>query len=200
MRWRKYGIAAVLLLGATGALLAGRPSVRTRDQGTRSGTPASRPQPADAETTLQSDVKAKYLRVALRLPQKPANPGDRVTLIADITPGASMHVYAPEQSGYIPVALKLVASPDYTGPAAKFPASTNFFYEPLKETVKVYDKPFRIQQDVTIARRPAVLRRAQTGEALTVSGALSYQACDDAVCYRPDSVAVAWTIALARPK
>jgi hypothetical protein len=120
--------------------------------------------------------------------------------VADITPGPKMHVYAPEQSGYIPVALKLAVSTDFAGQPPKFPPATSFYYEPLKETVKVYDKPFRIQQDVTIARTPDVLKRAQAGEPLTISGTLSYQACDDAVCYRPDSVPVTWTITLARSK
>jgi hypothetical protein len=200
MRWRPNGLAIVAILGTTGFLVADRLSARPVQQSAAPNPPASRPQPSDTDTTLLSEVKARYLRVALRLAAKPAVPGDRVTLIADITPGPSMHVYAPEQSGYIPVALKLETSTDYAGLPPKFPPATTFYYEPLKESVKVFDKPFRIQQDVTIARTPDVLRRAKAGEPLTVSGMLSYQACDDAVCYRPDSVAVAWTIALARAK
>ena len=198
MRRGSHGVAAVVLLAAAALARASGPNAHAVDQNPSS--PVIRPRLPEPETTLQSDVKAKYLRVGLRIVPKPVNPGDRVTLIADVTPGPSMHVYAPEQSGYIPVALKLTSSPDYAGQPAKFPAPTTFYYEPLKESVKVFDKPFRIQQDVTIARTAAVLSRAKAGEPVSVSGTLSYQACDDAVCYRPDSVAVAWTVALAHPK
>lgn len=200
MRWRTHGLAIVAILVTTGFLLADRLSARAVQQSAALNPPASGPDPSDADTKLLSEVKAKYLRVTLRLAAKPVVPGDRVTLIADITPGPSMHVYAPEQSGYIPVALKLETSTDYAGLPPKFPPSTTYYYEPLKESVKVFDKPFRIQQDVTIARTADVVRRARAGEPVTVSGMLSYQACDDAVCYRPDSVAVAWAVALARPK
>jgi hypothetical protein len=200
MRWRPYRFAIVTFLGVTGFLLSEQQSAEGARQSAGPGPAAGRAQAAPDETTLLSEVPGKYLRVALRLASKPASPGDRVTLVADIVPGPKMHVYAPEQSGYIPVALKLAASTDFAGQPAKFPPATSFYYEPLKETVKVYDKPFRIQQDVTIARTPDVLKRAQSGEPLTISGTVSYQACDDAVCYRPDSVPVTWTIKLARSK
>jgi hypothetical protein len=74
----------------------------------------------------------------------------------------------------------------------------DFYYAPLRETVKVYDKPFRISQDVTLAATADLRRRAAAGEPLTITATLDYQACDDRVCYRPDSLTLTWTIPLQR--
>jgi hypothetical protein len=62
--------------------------------------------------------------------------------------------------------------------------------------VQVFDRPFRIVQDVTLALTPAFRQRASAKETLTVTGTLEYQACDDNVCFRPDSVPLKWTIGL----
>jgi hypothetical protein len=141
-------------------------------------------------------VTAKYLSAALSASDRTAAPGHRVTLFADIVPGPHMHVYAPGQKGYIPIGLTLDSSPDFKAGAVRFPASREYFFAPLKERVQVFDRAFRIAQDVTLALTPALRKRATAKETLTIKGTLEYQACDDKVCYRPDSVAVAWTIAL----
>jgi hypothetical protein len=62
--------------------------------------------------------------------------------------------------------------------------------------VKVYEKPFRLLQDVTLALTPALRQRATAGDTLRLTGSLEYQACDDKVCYRPQAVPVEWTMKL----
>lgn len=149
--------------------------------------------PADGST---SELSTRYLKVRLSPVDKTAAPGERVTLSLDVTPGPKMHVYAPGQAGYITVAIELDASKDFKAAPAKFPASQPHFFAPTNETVKVYNKPFQIAQDVTIAATAALRKRAAAKETLTVAGTLKYQACDDLVCYRPDSVPVNWKIEL----
>jgi hypothetical protein len=39
--------------------------------------------------------------------------------------------------------------------------------------------------------------RATAGEILTIKGALEYQACDDKVCHRPETLPVEWKITLS---
>jgi hypothetical protein len=58
----------------------------------------------------------------------------------------------------------------------------------------VYNAPFRIAQPLTLGRTPAIHGLVATGGAVRVQGALRYQACDDTVCYRPETVALNWTI------
>ena len=50
------------------------------------------------------------------------------------------------------------------------------------EKVPVFQKPFRLTQDVTLDKS------AKSGSTVTVSGTVNYQACDDAVCYPPASL------------
>jgi peroxiredoxin len=142
-------------------------------------------------------IVAPHLAVRSGASDAMAAPGDRFTLIVDATPGPKIHVYSPDQKNYIPVALKLEASPDWRAHPPRFPPSGTYFFAPLNETVRVYTKPFRITQDVTLALSPDLRKRATAKESVTITGTLQYQACDDAVCYRPESVPLRWVIALA---
>lgn len=145
----------------------------------------------------ETDVSAKYLKARLSVSPAVASPGQRVTLTIDVTPGERIHVYAPGQDGYIPISVKVKASTDFTAGPARFPAPRPFYFEPLKETVKIYDRPFRIIQEVTIATSAAIRRRANAKGTVAVAATITYQACDDAVCYKPDTAAIRWTIPLA---
>jgi hypothetical protein len=69
----------------------------------------------------------------------------------------------------------------------RFPKAETYFFAPLKETQLVFSKPFRVSRAVTIAR-------TLEGGELTIKGRVRYQACDDAICYLPQNVAVSWTI------
>lgn len=123
--------------------------------------------------------------------------GHRVTLHVRVTPGPGMHVYAPGQKGYIPIALTLKDDAAFKAHPIRFPGATTYHYKPLNETVQVYSAPFTLSQDVTISLTPDTRARAARGEVLTISGAIEYQACDDAVCYRPETIPVEWKVTLS---
>jgi len=142
-----------------------------------------------------SEVLGKYLKLRVGATDMIAAPGHRITLTLDVTPGPRIHVYAPGQTGYISIALTMTASPDWVAAPPGFPTAKRFV-DPAGERVRVYDQPFRIRQDVTLALTPSLRQRAIAKEALVVAGALEYQACDDKVCYRPETIPVQWTIAL----
>lgn len=126
-----------------------------------------------------------------------AAPGTRISLLLDIAPRPKMHVYSPEQKELIPISLSLASDDAFKAHPARYPASEKYFFEPLNETQLVYSKPFRIVQDVTLSLTPALRERARAdGATLTLSGTLRYQACDDKVCYMPQTLPVSWTIAL----
>ena len=111
-----------------------------------------------------------------------------------------MHVYAPEQKELIPISVSLEADASFKAHPPKFPKAEPYFFEPLNETQLVYSKPFRIVQDVTIAATLSARELTRKdGAALTISGTLRYQACDDKVCYMPQSLPVSWTISLKPP-
>jgi peroxiredoxin len=155
---------------------------------------------ASRDATLASDsaIDSKYLAIAPGVSDPQASPGTRITVLVDVTPKAKIHVYAPGQPDYMPISLKIEPDPSYTvAGEARYPRPETFFFKPLKETFKVYSKPFRISQDVVVSPSPDVRARAKTLDAtIVVKGTVSYQACDDAVCYLPVDVPVSWTVAL----
>jgi peroxiredoxin len=123
-------------------------------------------------------------------------PGTNFSLVLDVVPGPKMHVYAPGVTGYKPIALTLQPPPGVQVKAAQFPKSEEYYFAPLKERVQVYQRPFRIVQDLAVDASPegrAVLKGVST---LVVKGTLTYQACDDKLCYTPQTVPLAWTVEL----
>jgi DsbC/DsbD-like thiol-disulfide interchange protein len=131
-------------------------------------------------------TETKHLKISASVSPAAAGPGRAVSLFVDIEPKPKMHVYAPDQKDYIPVALKLAPDAAFKAGAPQFPKAESYFFAPLKETQRVYSKPFRIVQPVTLAA-------GASGE-LTIKGTVRYQACDDAICYVPQNVPVAWTV------
>ncbi len=142
------------------------------------------------------EVLGRYLKVRPAATDRVAAPGHRLTLTAEVTPGEGIHVYAPGQTGYIPVGLTLAASADYRAHAVVFPQSSTYHFAPLNEDVSVYAHPFRLSVDVTLALTPSMRQRGAAHASLTIEGTLDYQACNDTVCFRPDSVPLTWTIGL----
>ena len=117
----------------------------------------------------------------------PTAPGERISLYVDVAPKPKMHVYAPDQTDYIPIELKVEPASSFRAQGIKYPAAEQFFFEPLKETQRVYSKPFRMTVPITLAQKAAP-------EPLTIKGTVRYQACDDAICYLPQTVAVTWKV------
>jgi AhpC/TSA family/Thiol:disulfide interchange protein DsbD, N-terminal len=142
------------------------------------------------------EVTGKYLTVRPGQTDRIAAPGQRLTLVAEVTPGPNIHVYAPGQQSYIPVSLDLATSDDFKAMETSYPPPDTYFFAPLKESVKVYSRPFKLTRDVTLSLTREVRRRAVAGEALTVGGTLSYQACNDRLCFSPDAMPLTWTITL----
>ena len=123
-------------------------------------------------------------------------PGSRLALVVDVTPKPGMHVYAPGDHLYRVVRLRLDA-PDFLEPnSLSYPPSELYHYEPLDETVPVYQQPFRLVQEVTVpmSEETAALAAAPGGK-LVIEGVLEYQACDDEVCYIPAEAPLRWELA-----
>jgi DsbC/DsbD-like thiol-disulfide interchange protein len=131
---------------------------------------------------------AKHLTVTPSLSTKAAAPGSKVSLYVDVTPRPGIHVYAPGAKDYLPIALKLEARSGVTIGALTYPKAQTLTFE--GEKVPVYDKPFRLVQDVTLDRS------LEEGQTVTVSGTVDYQACDDRVCFIPAKAPVSWSIGI----
>ena len=113
-------------------------------------------------------------------------PGQALKLFIDVTPKPKMHVYAPGAKDYLPIALVLNSAGVRAGKIT-YPKPQDWYFEPTKEHVPVYQSPFRLTQDIVV---PST---AKPGT-LIVTGVLKYQACDDTICYNPVTEPVSWTV------
>jgi hypothetical protein len=123
-------------------------------------------------------------------PAAPAKPGATVKLFVDVIPGPKIHVYAPGAKDYLPVVLEISPSAGVRAGKLNYPPSQDWYFEPTKEHVPVYQAPFRLTQDIVLG--PAV----KSGQTLIVTGVLKYQACDDVICYNPVNAQVSWTVSV----
>ena len=67
-------------------------------------------------------------------------------------------------------------------------------FKPLDERVEVFQKPFRLVQDVALSGSPDARKALASVESLSITGTLEYQACDDRVCFLSKSVPVAYNL------
>ena len=149
------------------------------------GASAAQFAPADP-----SRIETRHLTLTMSSSEETVAAGKAVSLYVDVAPKPKMHVYAPDQTDYIPIELRVEEGAGFRAQAIRYPPAEQFFFAPLNETQRVYSKLFRISQPVTIARNAA------TTAPLTIKGAVRYQACDDAICYLPQTIKVSWKLAV----
>jgi hypothetical protein len=141
-------------------------------------------------------VSASHLELTTYASDATVAPGTHFSLVLDVRPAPRVHVYAPGAAGYKPIRLVLEPQAGVLLKAAQFPRAGDYFFKPLNEHVPVYEKPFRIVQDVAVDASPDGVKALAGRTDLTISGALEYQACDDKVCFAPQSMPLTWTVAL----
>lgn len=127
------------------------------------------------------------LTVAVEPLNAPVAIGQSAALSIRITPNAGIHVYAPGNKDYIPVVVTVTQTPGLATEAPAFPKAEDFFFGPLAETVKAYSKSFvvtvRVRAESSLRSHAAAAGIAD----VPVSGTVSYQACDEKVCFPPQS-------------
>ena len=127
--------------------------------------------------------------------------GTRFSLALDVTPGPDMHVYAPgaEEKGYRVIGFNLDQPEIARIEPVTYPESEIYYFEPLDEHVPVYQEKFTILQEVVMNGDARAEEVMSTLDALTLTGTLEYQACDDAICFLPQSIPVSFTVDLEMP-
>jgi hypothetical protein len=141
-------------------------------------------------------VAAPHLTLTAYATDQVAAPGTHFSLVLDVAPADRVHVYAPGVSGYKPIAISVQPQAGLLVRGTQFPKPQDFFFKPLNEHVPVYQKSFRIVQDVAVDASPQAAAALKDRTSLTIDARLEYQACDDAVCFVPASVPLSWTISL----
>ncbi|OFV89940.1 MAG: hypothetical protein A3H95_09615 [Acidobacteria bacterium RIFCSPLOWO2_02_FULL_64_15] len=141
-------------------------------------------------------ISSPQLEIRSYATDRTVAPGTHFALVLDMTPGPRMHVYAPGVTGYKPIALTIQPQAGLLITDPQYPKAEDYFFKPLNEHVAVYQRPFRIVQEVTMDPSPsgqAALRNVST---VTIAGTLAYQACDDKICFTPQATPLSWTVNL----
>jgi DsbC/DsbD-like thiol-disulfide interchange protein len=113
--------------------------------------------------------------------------GAKLSLFVDVQPKPGLHVYAPGSGEfYIPITVKLNPQVQLKAGKVVYPKSETMIF--ADEKVAVFEKAFRLAQDVTLDKS------LKPGATVMVAGTVNYQACDDKVCYPPESAPVSWTV------
>ena len=122
--------------------------------------------------------------------------GLRFSLMLEVEPNPGMHVYAPgaEEMGYRVIGFNMASSDYVRYEPVEFPESEIYHFEPLDEFVPAYQGPFTLLQEAVIDASAEIEAELKNTNAITLSGTLDYQACDDAICYLPASVPVSFTL------
>jgi DsbC/DsbD-like thiol-disulfide interchange protein len=114
--------------------------------------------------------------------------GGKASLFVDVTPKPNIHVYAPGSRDYIPITVKLTSPTDLKAGKLTYPKAEMMSF--ADERVPVFDKPFRLTQEVTLPRS------AKPGSTMNIAGTVHLQACDDKVCFAPEDVPISWNVAV----
>ena len=160
--------------------------------GQTSAAPAENPK-APPERPAASHLTTTHLTIDASASENEVAPGGRVSLLLDMVPRRRMHVYAPGATGYRVIELVMSPAAGVTYQPVKYPASEIYEFEPLHERVPVYQRPFQLVQPVVLDGSPDGAARLRKTNRLIINGTLSYQACDDRLCFAPASVPVSWT-------
>jgi hypothetical protein len=159
------------------------------------GADPARPRDPIPSIQLQQvvTVPARQLTLKLGIDRAAAAPGEPLVLVADVTPQADIHVYAPGATGYLPIELN-VQSPavEITEPP-RYPPAEHRFLPAINEAADVYESHFQIQQPVTLTAAASAGDRP-----LSITGILKYQACNETVCFRPETVRLSWRVPVGK--
>jgi peroxiredoxin len=148
-----------------------------------------------AGTPAQS-ISASHAAITAYLTNDSASPGTHFAAVINVEPETRVHLYAPGVKDYKPISLTIEPEPGLVIAGTTYPASEDYYFEPLNEHVPVYQHPFRIVQELSIDPSPAGTAALKGMSSLRVHGTLEYQACDDKMCFIPQSIPLTWEVRL----
>jgi hypothetical protein len=143
-------------------------------------------------TALLLVVNGRQAQITTSASTAVVHPRDHVTLTVDVDLRPGVHVYAPGVENYIPISWTLEKSSTYQANNVDMPVPRNLHLDVIDETVPVYEGHFQLSRNLTIGPR-----HVHKG-ALNITGALRYQACDDRMCYKPETLPLQWTLTVER--
>jgi hypothetical protein len=141
------------------------------------------------------ETETRHLKLRTWASNDIAYGGSRIALMMEIDLPPGMHVYSPAvQSTYIPVRWNLKESSAWRTWDVTWPPHRMLHLAAIKETVPVYEGKLRLTRDVTISQEKGLQGVIGLDRTLPIEGSFRYQACDENVCYVPQTVPLKWTV------
>ncbi len=125
----------------------------------------------------RTEVQLPQFKFVAYASQDTVRPGNHFLLVADIELPDQMHLYAPG-SDYTAIDLSIVDDPALREGALELPEPEILHLDVIDETVPVYLHKIRVQREVTLSPR-------HYADTIRVAATLSYQTCDDEICFPP---------------
>jgi peroxiredoxin len=141
-------------------------------------------------------ISAPHLEVLTYPSDSEVAPGNRFSVVVEITPGPGIHVYAPGAKGYRAVTLTVAPDPSIRLLPIRYPAWQVYFFKSLNERVPVFRKPFTLAQEVVLEGTREAQAALRGKDSVTLTGTLQYQACNDKECFNPASLPLTWRLSL----
>jgi hypothetical protein len=147
-----------------------------------------------AAGSAHATAETRHLRLSSSASADRARSGQRIALTLDVELKPDMHVYAPGVAGYIPIEWSMAPGEAIIAHPVVTPPSKKLHLPAIDETVSVYGGQFRLVREITIAKDAKLKPLLDSSGNLTIAGTFRYQACDNRMCYIPQTVPVKWTI------
>lgn len=139
------------------------------------------------------EIKGRQVTVTTSASATAVSSGQRLALVLEMNLKPNMHVYAPGITGYIPIQWKMSESADWISGPPDYPKGQMLNLPVIDETVPAYEGRVRIVRDLQIGPDKDVEATKDSRGRLMVSGSFRYQACDDRLCYIPQTLPLEWT-------
>jgi AhpC/TSA family protein/cytochrome c biogenesis DsbD-like protein len=145
-----------------------------------------------------STTTTKHLKLTTSASEAELRPGNLVTLAVRVELGEKMHVYAPGvEGGYIPIRWSMTDTDGWASLETVYPPSKSMHLGAIGETVPVYEGAFTVQRDFLLGQNKNFKELVADGK-IIVEGEFRYQACDEKMCYRPETVPLRWEFVSAQ--
>jgi hypothetical protein len=144
----------------------------------------------------QGRAETDHLAVSWAASNTAVRPGQRIALVLSIETRPGVYVYARGADGYTPIRWDMEPRDDVEFLDAEFPDAEVVHFPVLDEVVPVHDGLFAVSRDLRIKGDAGHDASPEGTEQLTLRGELTYQACDDSMCYFPTTIPMEWTVDL----
>jgi len=138
----------------------------------------------------RTEVESPQFKLAAYQSEDKLYPGNRFLITVEIELPDKMHLYAPGADPYRAVDLKLIDNPMLEENALKLPVPENIYLPVIEQEVPVYQNSVRLHREVTLSPR-------YRESSITVATELSYQTCDDEVCFPPAKMPLQFELEVA---